>query len=60
VVPLYFESFAAQLLTSKITLLGYSTEHAYVGEKERILRLSLESAANVRKCDALVLIIQMS
>jgi hypothetical protein len=60
VVPLYFESFPAQLLAGKITLLGYGREHTYVGKIKRILRLRFESAANVRKCYALVLIIQMS
>jgi hypothetical protein len=59
-VPLYFESFSTQLLTSKITLLGHSREHAYIGKIEWILWLSLESPANVRECDALVLIIKMS
>jgi hypothetical protein len=47
VIALYFQSFAAQLLTSDITLLGQGTEHAYVGKIEWILRLRLESAANV-------------
>jgi hypothetical protein len=54
VVPLYFESFPAQLLAGKITLLGHSREHAYIGEKKRILRLSLKSAADVGECYPLV------
>ena len=59
-VPLYFESFPAQLLASKITLLGHSGEHTYIREKERILRLRLKSAANVRECYALVLVTKVS
>jgi hypothetical protein len=55
-VPLHFESFPAQLLAGKITLLGYSGEHAYIRKIERILRLSLKSPANVSKSYALVLI----
>jgi hypothetical protein len=60
VVPLYFQGFPAQLLASKITLLGHSGEHAYVGEKERIVRLGLKSAANVSECYALVPVTKVS
>jgi hypothetical protein len=60
VIALYFESFAAQPLTNDITLLGHSTEHAYIGKIKWILRLRLESAADVGECYALVPVMKVS
>jgi hypothetical protein len=58
-IALYFQSFAAQLFTSAVTLFNHSAEHTHIGEKERILRFLFKSAANVRECYALVLIMKM-
>jgi hypothetical protein len=58
-VPLYFQSFAAQLLASKITLLSHGREHTYIRKIEWILRLSLKSAANVSECYALMFIMKV-
>jgi hypothetical protein len=59
VVPLHFESFPAQPLSSKIPLLSHSREHTYVGKIEWILRLSFKSAANVSECYALMSIVKV-
>src|SRR6201981_3151785 len=59
-IALYLQRFAAQLLASDVTFFNHSAEHAHIGEKKRILRLGLESAANVSECYALVLIVKVS
>ena len=59
-IALYLQRFAAQLLASDVTFFNQSAEHSHIGEKERILRLRLKSAANVSECYAFVLIMKVS
>jgi|SRR5215469_4713618 len=53
-IALYLQCYATQPLTSDITFLGHSTEHARIGEKERVLRLRPKSAANMTQGYAFV------
>jgi len=60
VSPLYFQGLAAHPFTSEVAFFNQSAEHTHVGKKKWILWFLSKSAANVRECYTLVLIMKMS